>query len=82
MSTCLSAPPRSSVVAVGALSGSRRPSLASAGSSDARTQRGDKGSALAPTEDAAARRPAAARGVRGRAEWAQKKKHRRHRAGR
>jgi hypothetical protein len=43
-------------VAVGALDPSPRALMASAGPSDARTQEGGKGSALAPTEDAAARR--------------------------
>jgi hypothetical protein len=57
-----------SVVAVSAHDPRPRAPMASAGSSDARTQGGDKGSALALTEDAAARRSGAASGVRGRGE--------------
>lgn len=57
-----------------ALDTRRRAPMASAGSSDVRTQGGRRSGATRPTEDKAARRSVAASGVRGVGERAQLKK--------
>jgi hypothetical protein len=72
MNTLARISPQFSYFAISAHDLRPRAPMVSAGSSDARTQEGDKGSALAPTEDAAARRSSAVSGVRGRGEWALK----------